>query len=145
RVRELVVRAVDLEEAVAGQDPGRPSRRVLERRDHDDLAGRLLDVDEDADPAELALSVDLELLLLLGRDELAVGVEALLDHALDGAVAELVAVGLLDPAVEDQVAHLRDRPELLILHPARVDERRLVDEEGENERERARDRPATRK
>ncbi len=105
--------AVDLEDAVAGKQAGPFAGRALNRR-HDDERTRL-QPDDDAEAAEFALGLALDLLEGLLVEKLAVGIERG-EHAAQGRVGEFLVAGLffVDVILPDQ------------LHDAREEERVLV-------------------
>ena len=79
--------AVDLDDEVAGQDAGLVGRRAGHRADDRQLAAVLaIEADLNADAAELALALLLELLVLARRDVRRVRIEpfeSAVDHVLD--------------------------------------------------------------
>ena len=127
--RALDALAVDGEHVVAGLQPGPVGRRVVERCDDDEAAdvvergaggqvGRILRVRHrhlGTDAAEAAGQVTERLLVLLGRHVARVRVlDAVLEHAADRALGQLVGVEIVDVVVLDPVVRLAERGERLV-------------------------------
>jgi len=79
--------AVDFEDSVAGHDPGSGGGGVVHRGD--DGEGVAPQTDLDSDAAEFAFGVLLEVVVLLGLHELAVGVERA-EHPFERAVDQVL-------------------------------------------------------
>ncbi len=110
--------AVDGENDVAGLHAGLEGGRVLDGRHHRHLA--VLHGNFDADAEELARGGLLHLLVLLRVHERGVGVEPL-EHALDGAVDQILLAHVLDIGMLDDVEHLAEAAQRLELAERRRD------------------------
>ena len=92
--------------------PGAARGRVLDGRHDREHAVAVRDLDAEA--AEAALRVDLELLVELGREVGAVRVERG-EHAVDGALDQLLGVDLLDVVLLDDRQDVGERLEVLVV------------------------------
>src|SRR2546426_7998385 len=90
--------ALDLQDLIAGLDPGAVGGRVLDGRDDGQDAVAVRDLDAEA--AEAALGVDLELLVEVRRQVGAVRVEGG-KHPVDGALDQLLGLDLADVVLLD--------------------------------------------
>ena len=107
----LVDEAVDLDDAVAGLQPGPVGRRALDRRhDRQDVVPQR---DLDAETAEAARGLDLHLPVAVRVEEGAVRVEAA-QRALDGVVDQILRRDLVHVLVLDDGEDLGEQPELLV-------------------------------
>ena len=102
---------VDLDDQVARLDPGAERRRVFDRRNHFDDA--IFDADFDAEPAESALSRNLELAKGFGIEKVRVRVEPV-DHAVDGFADQLVVGDRLDVITLDPAENGREELQIVI-------------------------------
>ena len=110
--------AVDGEDDVAGLHAGLEGGRVLDGGDDRHLA--VLHGNFDAYAEELARGGLLHLLVLLRVHERGVGVEPL-EHALDGAVDQILLAHVLDVGMLDDVEHLAEAAQGLELAEGRRD------------------------
>ena len=101
----------DLDDPVAGLDPGPVGRRALDRGDH----GQLVVADRDLDPqaAEAARGLHLHLAVAFGVEEGRVRVERL-EHAADRAVEDLARLRLVDVLVLDDRQDVGEELEVLV-------------------------------
>ena len=107
-------RIVDLENQVAGLEPGAVGRRILDRRDDFDQA--VFHADFDAESAELALRADLQVLVGVGVEIRRVRVE-IGQHAADGVGDQLLVVDRFDVALLDRAENLGKRTQILNRQP----------------------------
>ena len=99
------------DDEVAGLDAGLGRRRVVDRRDH--LDHPVLHRDLDAEPAELALGLDLHVVPFLGIDVARMRIERG-EHALDRGFDELLVRDRLDVGRADLLEHVAEQVQLLI-------------------------------
>ena len=110
------LRAVDLQQLVAGRKSRAGRRRLVERRHNHQLVAARRDLQADA--AVLAVGLLLQRGVRLRLHEGGVGIERP-DHALDGAVEELRVVDVLDVVVLDEAQHVAEHVELAV-RPGRI-------------------------
>jgi hypothetical protein len=103
--------AVDLDDLVPGPDAGAVGGRVLDGRHDGEHA--VPQGDLDAETAEAALRVDLQLLVEIGREVGAVRVERG-QHPVDGALDELIGGDVLDVVLLDDREDVGEGLEVLV-------------------------------
>ena len=109
--QSLHLLAVDLHDVVVRLDPGARGGRVVDRRD--DLDEAVLHGDLDAEAAELAAHLRLQVAKILRIEIARVRIERA-QHAVDGGLDELLVVRLLDIVGADTLQHLSEEIELAI-------------------------------